>query len=139
MRKDTDGPRSERWARLRFAIVGPLLATPLAPGALRAELTRLAQQRWRHPITDAPVAFGMSTIERWYYAARRAPQDPVGVLRRRRRRMPASSRAWASRSARPSARSTRPIRAGATNSTPTTSPCSCAQTPRSARCPRTPP
>jgi putative transposase len=85
MREDADGPRSERWARLRFAIVGPLLATPLAPGALRAELTRLAQQRWRHPITGAPVTFGVSTIERWYYAARRAPRDPVGVLRRRRR------------------------------------------------------
>jgi transposase InsO family protein len=81
-----DGSRSERWARLRFAIVGPLLATPLAPGALRGELARLAQQRWRHPITGAPVAFGISTIERWYYAARQAPQDPVGVLRRRRRR-----------------------------------------------------
>jgi len=85
MRDETDGTRSARWARLRFAIVGPLLAAPLAAGALRAELTRLAQQRWRHPITEAPVAFGVSTIERWYYAARRAPQDPVGVLRRRRR------------------------------------------------------
>jgi putative transposase len=85
MSDDADGPRSERWARMRFAIVGPLLAAPLAAGALRAELTRLARQRWRHPITGAPVAFGVSTIERWYYAARRAPQDPVGVLRRRRR------------------------------------------------------
>ena len=85
MSDDSDGPRAERWARLRFAIVGPLLATPLAPGALRAELTRLAQQRWRHPITEAPMTFGVSTIERWYYAARRAPQDPVGVLRPRRR------------------------------------------------------
>ena len=62
MRDEADGTRSARWARLRFAIVGPLLAAPLAAGALRAELTRLAQQRWRHPITDAPVAFGVSTI-----------------------------------------------------------------------------
>jgi transposase InsO family protein len=83
--EEADGTRAERWARLRFAIVGPLLAAPPAAGALHAELTRLAQQRWRHPITGAPVAFGVSTIERWYYAARRAPQDPVGVLRRRRR------------------------------------------------------
>ena len=52
---------------------------------MRAELTRLAQQRWRHQITIALVAFGVSTIERWYYAARRAPQDQVGVLRRGRR------------------------------------------------------
>ena len=84
MRDPADGTRSERWARVRFAIVGPLLAAPLAPGALRAELARLAQQPWRHPITGAPVRFGVSSIERWYYAARGAP-DPVGVLRRRRR------------------------------------------------------
>ena len=76
----------DRWARLRFAIVGPLLAAPPARRALRAALGRLAAQSWRHPITRAPVSFAFPTIERWYYAARNATRDPVGVLRHRRRK-----------------------------------------------------
>ena len=47
---------------------------------------RLAAQSWRHPSTRAPVTFAFSTIERWYYAARNATRDPVGVLRHRRRK-----------------------------------------------------
>ena len=60
----------DRWAHLRFSIVGPLLAAPPAHGELRAELERLAQKEWLHP------------IERWYYAARASDNDPVGILRR---------------------------------------------------------
>jgi hypothetical protein len=78
-------PRShERWAHLRFGVVGGLLASPPAPGELRAELARLAEKPWRHPTTGEPVRFGLSTIERWYYAAR-AGSNPVGVLRRKLR------------------------------------------------------
>ena len=78
-------PRShERWAHLRFGVVGGLLASPPAAGELRAELLRLAQKDWRHPTTGVPVRFGVSTIERWYYAARRG-SNPVGVLHRKRR------------------------------------------------------
>jgi transposase InsO family protein len=76
----------DRWAELRFAVVGPLLAAPPGQGALRAALERLARTTWRHPITDEPVRFGVSTIERWYYAARNAPRDPVGELRRKLRK-----------------------------------------------------
>ena len=72
-----------RWARLRFAVVGPLLAAPPPHGGLRVEVERLARQEWRHPVTGAPTRFSFVTIERWYYQARRADQDPVGALRRR--------------------------------------------------------
>ncbi len=75
----------ERWARLRFALIGPLLAAPPAPGELRAALTALAEKSWRHPVTGAPVRFGFSTLERWLYAAKRADADPLGALRSRRR------------------------------------------------------
>jgi putative transposase len=75
----------ERWARLRFSIVGPLLAAPPAAGELRRELQRLSVKTWRHPLTGAPVRFGFATIERWYYVARNARRDPVGELRRRPR------------------------------------------------------
>jgi len=78
-------PRShERWAHLRFGVVGSLLASPPAPGELRAELLRLAEKPWRHPTTGELVCFGLSTVERWYYAAR-AGSNPVGVLRRKLR------------------------------------------------------
>ncbi len=74
----------ECWAHLRFAVVGPLLASPPGPGELREELQRLAQKVWQHPITGESVHFAVSTIERWYYAAR-SGQDPVDVLRRKPR------------------------------------------------------
>lgn len=78
-------PRThERWAHLRFGVVGGLLASPPAPGELRAELLRLAEKPWRHPTTGEPVRFSLSTIERWYYAAR-AGSNPVGVLHRKLR------------------------------------------------------
>ena len=77
---DRDG-----WARLRFAVVGPLLASPPPKGRLRAELERLAQQSWEHPTGGGQVRFSASTIERWYYQARSAHQDPVKALRRRAR------------------------------------------------------
>jgi putative transposase len=76
----------ERWAQLRFSVVGQLLAAPPEKGALAAAIADLAARAWRHPTTGAPVRFGASTIERWYYRALRARQDPVGALRRQRRR-----------------------------------------------------
>jgi hypothetical protein len=75
---------SERWARFRFGVVGQLLAAPPSPGELHQRLRALAAQSWRHPVTGRPVRFGLSTIERWYYAARDA-KDPVQALARRLR------------------------------------------------------
>lgn len=76
----------DRWARLRFAVVGPLLSAPPARGELAHELTRLSEKVWRHPVSGDPVRFARSTIERWYYMARAETKDPVGVLRRRVRK-----------------------------------------------------
>jgi putative transposase len=75
----------ERWAQLRFSIIGHLLAAPPPKGALRAALKQLAAREWRHPSTGTPVRFGVSTLERWYYCARNEQHDPVSVLRRKRR------------------------------------------------------
>ena len=63
------------------AIIGPLLAAPPGPGQLRATLIELSRKTWRDP-DGLDVHFGVSTIERWYYAARRA-DDPVAILRQR--------------------------------------------------------
>jgi transposase InsO family protein len=74
----------DRWARLRFAIVGPLLAMPPKSGELRAALRELAQKTWLHPRTAEAVRFGYSTLEKWLYAARKS-DDPVQALRERPR------------------------------------------------------
>lgn len=72
----------DRWARLRFAIIGPLLAAPPAKGELQTALRELSARTWQHPVSGRPVRFGVSTLERWLHAARRG-DDPVKVLRRR--------------------------------------------------------
>jgi transposase InsO family protein len=79
-----DPPRRDALARLRFAIVGPLLAAPPAAGTLYAALEALAARTWRHPLSGRELRFGVSTLERWYYAAR-AAADPVAALQDRRR------------------------------------------------------
>jgi transposase InsO family protein len=77
-------PKRDRWAHLRFSIVGPLLAAPPAPGQLYNALRDLASKTWRHPQNGTDIRFAAATIERWFYAARHAG-DPVNRLRDRRR------------------------------------------------------
>ena len=85
MSNEDDLPQRDRWARLRFAIIGPLLAAPPPPGELGAALGALAAKAWRHPFTGLEIRFGVSTLERWFYAARHAA-DPVQALRNQVRR-----------------------------------------------------
>jgi transposase InsO family protein len=73
----------QRWAHLRFSVVGQLLAAPPPKGQLRAEIKKLAARTWQHPISGEPVRFAASTIERWLLRARRERRDPVAVLRRK--------------------------------------------------------
>jgi putative transposase len=84
LKTTADPPKRDRWARLRFSIIGPLLAAPPEPGQLGGALAQLAAKTWRHPITGLDVRLGVSTLERWYYRARRAA-DPVAALRDRLR------------------------------------------------------
>jgi transposase InsO family protein len=80
----TKPPRvHERWALLRFSVIGQLLAAPPDTGDLKAAIESLCQRTWVHPSTGEPVQFGFSTIERWYYRALKERTNPVGVLRRK--------------------------------------------------------
>jgi transposase InsO family protein len=80
-------PTHDRWARFRFAVVGPLLAAPPQQrGDLKQELEQLADQTWEHPITGEPTKLTVPTIERWYYMAKNAGDDPVACLRRQIRK-----------------------------------------------------
>ena len=81
MSRETD---PDRWARLRFAIIGPLLAAPPESGELASTLQALAARQWRHPLHGHAIQFSVPTLERWYYRARKSP-DPVAALRPRRR------------------------------------------------------
>ena len=71
-----------RWARFRFSVVGSLLSSPPARGALKSAIRSLAAKTWSHPTSGRDAQFAAATIERWYYAARRGHDDPVGALRR---------------------------------------------------------
>jgi transposase InsO family protein len=75
---------AERWARLRFAIIGPLLAAPPKYGELQQAFRQLADSLWRHPIHGTDYRISVGSIERWYYKAHRAV-DPVAALRPQRR------------------------------------------------------
>lgn len=75
-------PMRVRWARLRFAIIGPLLSMPSEKGDLGARIAELAAQQWRHPTTGEAIHFSAKTIERWFYIAR-AEQDPIRALERK--------------------------------------------------------
>ena len=84
MKPQKDPSQRDRWARLRFVIIGPLLAAPAQSGELQSQLALFAAKTWRHPSTGLDVTFSVSTLERWYYAARNAT-DPVAALRNRLR------------------------------------------------------
>ena len=85
MNGDRDIPKRDRWARFRFSVIGPLLSSPPQKGQLRSQLERLAAIVYKHPITGDGVRFGVSTLERWYYAARDAA-DPIQTLSNRVRK-----------------------------------------------------
>ena len=82
MTQKHDRSTSTLWARFRFSVVGSLLSAPPTRGELKAAIGALAEKTWTHPVSGRDVQFAAVTIERWYYTARRAKDDPVGVLRR---------------------------------------------------------
>jgi putative transposase len=83
MANDTPAPSARvRWARLRFQILGSLLAAPADDGELKARIEALAARPWRHPTTGETLHFSFKSIERWWYVAR-AADDPLTALARK--------------------------------------------------------
>jgi hypothetical protein len=82
MSANSNRPGPKSWEQLRFAVIGPLLSSPPKHGELKAELIRLSQKLWLHPITGELSQFKFSTIENWLYRARKKSNDPVGALKR---------------------------------------------------------
>lgn len=79
-----DPLKRDRWARLRFSIIGPLLAAPPGAGELRSALAALSVKHRRHPDLGPGYALASRQLERWYYTAR-AAGDPVAALKNRLR------------------------------------------------------
>lgn len=78
-------PSRRRWAQFRYGVVAPLLVSPpQESGALQHRLKELASRSWSHPLTGESCQFALSTIERWYYQARRQ-EDPVTAMATRPR------------------------------------------------------
>jgi transposase InsO family protein len=82
MHKKSIQSTAAMWARFRFSVVGSLLSSPPARGALKPALECLAAKTWTHPVSGRDVQFAAKTMESWFYRAREARDDPVGVLRR---------------------------------------------------------
>ncbi len=76
---------SELWAEFRFGVVGGLLSSPPLEGELQGTLEKLALRSWKHPINGKQTRYGLATIERWYYRAKRERGSTVGALRRKTR------------------------------------------------------
>jgi putative transposase len=83
MANDDHAPSARvRWARLRFQILGTLMAAPADDGELKVRIEALAARAWRHPTTGESIRFSFKTIERWWYIARGAA-DPFATLARK--------------------------------------------------------
>ena len=83
MTKKPPGTAHGRWAEFRFGVMGSLLSAPPERGELESVLRELAKRHWTHPITGEPTQFHVSTIARWYYTARKHPDDITKALRPR--------------------------------------------------------
>jgi transposase InsO family protein len=82
MSQEERAPARQRWARLRFSIIGQLLAAPPKRGELAERIAELARRVWQHPTTGEPLSLSAKTIERMYYVARKEV-DPVRALERK--------------------------------------------------------
>lgn len=83
MSQDRRDPARLRWAELRFSIIGTLLSSPPARGALKGLLRELSAKAYTHPTRrDEVVHFSVATIERWFYRARET-HKPIVALERK--------------------------------------------------------
>jgi transposase InsO family protein len=68
---------AEEIALFRASLVGELVRRDLTRGELAVELRVIAERRYRPPGRRASKQFGISTLERWYYAYRRGGLDAL--------------------------------------------------------------
>jgi putative transposase len=74
--------KHERWAHLRFLAIGKLLLNPPPKGKRLEALRALSEQAWPHPDSGELVTFSVSTLQRWFHAAR-GKSNATSALRRK--------------------------------------------------------
>jgi len=79
MTKEKNKTTQIKWSEFRFAIIGPLLASPPKKGELKQALEILSKKLWYHPTSGETVTFSFVTLQRWYYQAKKSDQ-PVNSL-----------------------------------------------------------
>jgi len=82
MTNQNDAPltQAERMGQLRLKIIGGLLASPPEKGDLKNQLFALSKKAWLHPVTGETVRYSLSTLERWYYKAKKSPHSLLKTL-----------------------------------------------------------
>ena len=68
----TEKPSPLVWARFRFSVIGSLLSAPPPRGELKGAIGALAEKVWTHPVSGRNVQYTATTIEGWYYKAKKA-------------------------------------------------------------------
>jgi transposase InsO family protein len=68
---------AEAVALFRAQVIGALTRSALSRGELAAELRKLAERKYRPPGRRATKQFGVSTLERWYYAYKHGGLDAL--------------------------------------------------------------
>ncbi len=68
------------WAQFRLAVIGELLCSPPERGQLKKKLRALGEKIWLNPITGEPLRISSTSIERWFYRARKHHQNPIESL-----------------------------------------------------------
>jgi len=84
MTEDKNKTTAIRWSEFRFAIIGPLLASPPKKGELQQALNILSKKLWTHPTTGEIVCYSVKTLQRWYYLAKSSEQ-PINSLTYKKR------------------------------------------------------
>jgi transposase InsO family protein len=75
----------ERVAVFKSQVIGPVVHKVLSRGQLRAALRALAVEKFRPPDSKRTRTYGVATLERWYYAFRRAGLEGLKPRPRRDR------------------------------------------------------
>jgi hypothetical protein len=57
MTQPSPGSTGAAWARFRFSVIGSLLSSPPARGAIKAAIRSLAAKTWSHPTSGHDVQF----------------------------------------------------------------------------------
>ena len=60
MTEDKNKTTAIRWSEFRFAIIGPLLASPPKKGELKQALNILSKKLWTHPTTGDIVCYSVT-------------------------------------------------------------------------------